>query len=92
MSTGYQFGSCLVSQMGSMYSYDLEYLGPTPRLVFTPLTERAHLSLTMAIKSFQCGALIGAPATGKSDTVRDLAKVDTMHFFLFVVFRKAFLL
>ncbi len=75
VSTGYQFGTCMLSQMGSTFCYDMEYLGPKTRLVFTPLTERAYLSLTMAMKSFYCGTLIGPPGTGKSETIRDLAKV-----------------
>ena len=75
VSTGYQFGQCVVSQMGATFAYDQEYLGPAQRLVFTPLTERAYLSLTMAMRAFHCGALIGPPDTGKSETVKDLAKV-----------------
>ena len=83
VSTGYQFGRCLVTQMGASFGYECEYLGPTPRLVFTPLTERAYLTLTMALRSYQCGTLIGPPGTGKSETIKDLAKVnlDILSFF-----------
>ena len=75
VTTGYQFGQCMLSQMGAQFSYDHEYLGPQARLVFTPLTERAYLSLAIAMKSFSCGTLIGPQGTGKSETVRDLACV-----------------
>ena len=75
VTTGYQFGQCMLSQMGAQFSYDHEYLGPQARLVFTPLTERAYLSLAVAMKSFSCGTLIGPQGTGKSETVRDLACV-----------------
>jgi len=61
--------------MGATFSYNMEYFGPHTRLVFTPLTERAFLTLTIALKSFSCGALIGPSGTGKSDTIKDLAKV-----------------
>ena len=73
---GYQFGKCIVSQMGTTFAYDCEYLGPTPRLAFTPLTERAYLSLTIALNTFQCGTLSGPPGTGKSDTIKDLSMVS----------------
>ena len=76
VSTGYQFGQCVVSQLGATFSYDQEYIGPTTRLVFTPLTERAYLNLTMAMHSFQAGTLTGPPGTGKTETVKDLAKVS----------------
>ena len=61
--------------MGSSFAYDMEYLGPQRRLVFTPLTERAYLNLTLALKSFTCGTLMGPSGTGKSETVKDLSKV-----------------
>ena len=62
--------------MGASFAYDCEYLGPTPRLVMTPLTERAYLSLTMAINSYNTGVLMGPPGTGKSDTIYDVSKVQ----------------
>ena len=61
--------------MGAGFAYDHEYLGPTARLVVTPLTERATLSLTMSLRAFHSGTLIGPPGTGKTDTIKDLAKV-----------------
>ena len=80
ITTGYQFGQCMVSQMGATFAYDHEYLGPTPRLIFTPLTERAYLTLTLAMSSFACGTLIGPSGTGKSETIKDLAKVKSNEF------------
>ena len=62
--------------MAATFSYDHEYLGPNSRLVFTPLTERAFLTMTMALKSYQCGTLMGPAGTGKTETIRDLAKVS----------------
>ncbi|XP_060599368.1 dynein heavy chain domain-containing protein 1-like [Ruditapes philippinarum] len=75
VSTDFQFGSCTITQLGNVFNYDYEYLGPDTRLVLTPLTERAFLSLTQAVKNFHCGTLIGPAGTGKSDTVKDLAKM-----------------
>lgn len=75
VSSSYSFSQCFVHMLGSPYSYDYEYLGATPRLVVTPLTERAFLSLTSSLQSFHCGALVGPPTTGKSETIGELAKV-----------------
>ena len=69
-----------------LISYRLTFLqeyagggGGGERLVLTPLTERAQLSLTTALRGFQCGALIGPAATGKTETIRDLAKVIVFY-------------
>ncbi len=65
----------MLSQMGSTFSYDNEYHGPHQSLIMTPLTERAILSLNVAMRSYQCGTLIGPPGTGKSETIKELARV-----------------
>ncbi|XP_041366047.1 dynein-1-beta heavy chain, flagellar inner arm I1 complex-like isoform X2 [Gigantopelta aegis] len=75
VSSDYQFSPCYVQQLGNSFYYDYEYLGPQSCLVITPLTERVFLSLTQAAKNFQCGTLIGPAGTGKSETVRELAKL-----------------
>lgn len=75
VSTDFQFSRCTVQQLSNVFHYDYEYLGPDNKLVLTPLTERAFLSLTQALKNFHCGTLIGPPGTGKSETVKDLSKV-----------------
>lgn len=75
MSTDYQFSACYLTQLGTSFSYDYEYNGPSCRLVLTPLTERAFLSLTQAIKNFHCGTLVGPAGVGKSETIKELAKV-----------------
>lgn len=80
VSTDFQFSRCTIQQLGNTFKYDYEYLGPYNRLVQTPLTERAYLSLTQALKNFHCGTLIGPPGVGKSETVKDLAKVHTVSF------------
>lgn len=75
VSTDYQFSACYLTQLGTSFSYDYEYNGPSCRLVLTPLTERAFLSLTQAIKNFHCGTLVGPAGVGKSETIKELAKV-----------------
>ncbi|XP_013418883.1 dynein heavy chain domain-containing protein 1-like [Lingula anatina] len=79
VSTGFQFTPCTIQQLGATFLYDHEYLGPSERLVFTPLTERAYLTLTLALRTFHCGTLVGPAATGKSETIKDLAKTLGRH-------------
>jgi len=86
VATGYQFGHCQASQMGHLFPYDCEYFGSVERLAFTPLTERVFLSLTSAVKSFQCGVLTGAAGIGKYQTVADLAMVCSCFFVIFSFF------
>jgi len=85
VATGYQFGRCLASQMGQLLPYDCEYFGSAERLLFTPLTERAFLSMTSAVKSFQCAVITGSASVGKCQTVTDLAFVSIHSMSMFSV-------
>ncbi|XP_062587861.1 dynein heavy chain domain-containing protein 1-like, partial [Saccostrea cucullata] len=82
VSTDYQFSACYLTQLGTSFSYDYEYHGPSNRLVLTPLTERAFLSLTQAIKNFHCGTLVGPSGVGKSETIKELAKMFGRNLFV----------
>nr|XP_022307447.1 dynein heavy chain domain-containing protein 1-like isoform X3 [Crassostrea virginica] len=82
VSTDYQFSACYLTQLGTSFSYDYEYNGPSFRLVLTPLTERAFLSLTQAIKNFHCGTLVGPSGVGKSETIKELAKMFGRNLFV----------
>ncbi|ANZ76269.1 BA75_02408T0 [Komagataella pastoris] len=62
----------IVKQGLSCFQYGYEYLGIPPRLVYTPLTHKAFISMTQSLDQKLSTSLVGPAGTGKTETVKAL--------------------
>eukprot|EP01022_Parablepharisma_sp_SALTPOND_P028312 TRINITY_DN70784_c2_g1_i1.p1 TRINITY_DN70784_c2_g1~~TRINITY_DN70784_c2_g1_i1.p1 ORF type:complete len:4393 (-),score=612.94 TRINITY_DN70784_c2_g1_i1:3426-16604(-) len=83
MRYNYEKDDVKVKMLTATLNYGFEYIGNSSRLVITPLTDRCYQTLMTAKQMSQGGAPEGSAGSGKTETVKDLAKALGVYCVIF---------
>ncbi|XP_077977225.1 dynein axonemal heavy chain 8-like isoform X3 [Glandiceps talaboti] len=62
-----------IVMLDDKHTYGGEFYGTSSQLVLNPITERAFLTMTMALNNMKGSAVIGSTGSGKTETAKGLA-------------------